>query len=92
MFTYTLLRLSFFYYHGISITEMTKYIILLLFIGLAWGQSLYFTSNNGNYIEIKKFRKLQINDIGYRLIKTNYFEKQIIAVKKMFILESLELP
>ena len=62
---------------------MTKHLTFLLYV-VAWlgGQSLYFKSNNGNIIEIKKFRKLQINDIGYRLIKTDYFEKQIIAVKE----------
>ena len=62
---------------------MTKHLTFLLYV-VAWlgGQSLYFKSNNGNIIEIKKFRKLQINDIKYRLLKTDYFEKQIIAVRE----------
>ncbi len=64
---------------------MSKYISLLLFIGLAWGQgrrgqALHF-KNNDETIKISSGEKLQLNENRYTLIKTDY-SKQYVIVKK----------
>ena len=59
---------------------MTKHLLLLLFIGMAWGQSLNF-KNNDKTIKIETGEKLQINNIKYNLIGTDY-SKQYVIVKK----------
>ena len=59
---------------------MRRYITLLLFIGLAWGQALHF-KNNDETIKIEIGEKLQINDNKYTLLKTDY-SKQYVLVKK----------
>ena len=59
---------------------MVRYITLLLFIGLAWGQALHF-KNNDETIKIEIGEKLQINDNKYILLKTDY-SKQYVLVKK----------
>ena len=59
---------------------MKRYLSLLLFIGLAWGQALHFT-NNDKTIKIETGEKLQINDNKYTLLKTDY-SKQYVLVKK----------
>jgi hypothetical protein len=41
---------------------MIRYVSLLLFIGLAWGQALHF-KNNDETIKISSGEKLQLNDI-----------------------------
>ena len=61
--------------------DMYKYLPLLLFIGLAWGQALHFKNNNNETIKIKPGQKLHINDNKYTLLKTDY-SKQYILVKK----------
>jgi len=60
---------------------MSRYISLLLFIGLAWGQALHFKNNNNETIKIEIGEKLQINDNKYILLKTDY-SKQYFLVKK----------
>jgi hypothetical protein len=59
---------------------MHRYISLLLFIGLAWGQALHF-KNNDETIKISSGEKLQLNENRYTLIKTDY-SKQYVIVKK----------
>ena len=64
---------------------MRRYISLLLFIGLAWGQgrrgqALHF-KNNDETIKISSGEKLQLNENRYTLIKTDY-SKQYVIVKK----------
>jgi hypothetical protein len=59
---------------------MIRYITLLLFIGLAWGQALHF-KNNDETIKISSGEKLQLNENIYTLIKTDY-SKQYVIVKK----------
>ena len=59
---------------------MINRITLLLFIGLAWGQSLNF-KNDDKTIKIETGEKLQINNIKYNLIGTDY-SKQYVIVKK----------
>ena len=59
---------------------MIKHLPLLLFIGLAWGQPLNFKNNNKT-IRIELGEKLQINNIKYNLIGTDY-SKQYVIVKK----------
>ena len=59
---------------------MGRYITLLLFIGLAWGQALHF-KNNDETIKISSGEKLQLNENRYTLIKTDY-SKQYVIVKK----------
>jgi len=64
---------------------MSKYISLLLFIGLAWGQgrrgqALHF-KNNDETIKIETGEKLQLNEDKYTLVKTDY-SKQYVIVKK----------
>ena len=59
---------------------MRRYITLLLFIGLAWGQALHF-KNNDETIKIEIGEKLQINDNKYTLLKTDY-SKQYVLVNK----------
>ena len=60
---------------------MTKYLSILLFIGLAWGQALHFNNNNNKTIKIETGEKLQINDNKYTLLKTDY-SKQYVLLKK----------
>ena len=60
---------------------MVRYISLLLFIGMAWGQALHFKNNNNETIKIETGEKLQINDNKYTLLKTDY-SKQYVLVKK----------
>ena len=60
---------------------MYKYLPLLLFIGLAWGQALHFKNNNNETIKIKPGQKLHINDNKYTLLKTDY-SKQYVLLKK----------
>ena len=59
---------------------LTKYLPLLLFIGLAWGQSLNF-KNDDKTIKIETGEKLQLNGDKYTLLKTDY-SKQYVLVKK----------
>mgnify|MGYP006123728897 FL=1 len=61
--------------------KMRRYILLLFFIGLAWGQTLHFKNNNNETIKIKAGEKLQINDNKYTLLKTDY-SKQYVLVNK----------
>ena len=66
---------------------MCRYISLLLFIGLAWGQgrrgqALHF-KNNDETIKISSGEKLQLNENRYTLIKTDY-SKQYVIVKKHY--------
>ena len=60
---------------------MVRFISLLLFIGMAWGQVLHFKNNNNETIKIETGEKLQINDNKYTLLKTDY-SKQYVLVKK----------
>ena len=60
---------------------MVRYISMLLFIGLVWGQALHFKNNSNETIKIKTGEKLQINDNKYTLLKTDY-SKQYVIVKK----------
>ena len=60
---------------------MVRYISLLLFIGLAWGQALHFKNNNNETIKIETGERLQINDNKYTLVKTDY-SKQYVLVNK----------
>jgi hypothetical protein len=59
---------------------MYRFLPLLLFIGLAWGQALHF-KNNDETIKISSGEKLQLNENIYTLIKTDY-SKQYVIVKK----------
>jgi hypothetical protein len=59
---------------------MIRYVSLLLFIGLAWGQALHF-KNNDETIKISSGEKLQLNENRYTLIKTDY-SKQYVIVKR----------
>ena len=58
---------------------MKKYIILL-FVGLAWGQALHFT-NNDKTIKIKTGKKLQLNGDKYTLVKSVYSKEYVIVEK-----------
>ena len=58
---------------------MIRYISLLLFIGLAWGQALHFKNNNNETIKIKLGQKLHINDNKYTLLKTDYSNQYILV-------------
>ena len=58
---------------------MTKY-LLLLFIGLAWGQPLNFKNNNET-IRIETGEKLQLNGDKYTLVKT-VNSKEYVVVEK----------
>ena len=59
---------------------MIKHLTLLLFIGLAWGQSLNF-KNDDKTIKIETGEKLQLNGDKYTLVKTVY-SKEYAIVKK----------
>lgn len=59
---------------------MQKYLPLLLFIGLAWGQPLNFEKNN-KIVQIEVGEKLQINNIKYNLIGTDYLKQYILLLK-----------
>ena len=58
---------------------MTKY-LLLLFIGLAWGQPLNFKNNNET-IRIETGEKLQLNGDKYTLVKTVYSKEYVVVEK-----------
>ena len=60
--------------------RMTRIFPILLFIGLAWGQPLNFKNNNET-IRIELGEKLQINNIKYNLIGTDYSEQYVIVKK-----------
>jgi len=55
---------------------MHRYLTLLLFIGLAWGQALYFKKNDET-IKIDSGEKLQLNGNKYTLLKTDYLKQYI---------------
>ena len=57
---------------------MTKHLTLLLFIGLAWGQALYFKKNDKT-IKIDSGEKLQLNGNKYTLLKTDYFKQYVLV-------------
>ena len=57
---------------------MTKHLLLLLFIGMAWGQSLNF-KNNDKTIKIETGEKLQLNGNKYTLLKTDYFNQYVLV-------------
>jgi len=57
---------------------MTKQFTLLLFIGLAWGQSLNF-KNDDKTIKIDSGEKLQLNGNKYTLLKTDYFNQYVLV-------------
>jgi hypothetical protein len=57
---------------------MTKQFTLLLFIGLAWGQSLNF-KNDDKTIKIETGEKLQLNGNKYTLLKTDYFNQYVLV-------------
>jgi hypothetical protein len=57
---------------------MTKHLTLLLFIGLAWGQALYFKKNDKT-IKIDSGEKLQLNGNKYTLLKTDYFNQYVLV-------------
>ena len=57
---------------------MTKHLTLLLFIGLAWGQSLNF-KNDDKTIKIETGEKLQLNGNKYTLLKTDYFNQYVLV-------------
>ena len=59
---------------------MKKYILILLFVGLAWGQALHFT-NNDKTIKIKTGEKLQLNGDKYILVKSVYSKEYVIVEK-----------
>ena len=57
---------------------MHRYLTLLLFIGLAWGQALYF-KNNDETIKINSGEKLQLNGNKYTLLKTDYLKQYVLV-------------
>jgi len=57
---------------------MHRYLTLLLFIGLAWGQALYF-KNNDETIKIDSGEKLQLNGNKYTLLKTDYLKQYVLV-------------
>ena len=59
---------------------MIKHLPLLLFIGLAWGQSLNF-KNNDKTIKIETGEKFQLNGDKYTLVKT-VNSKEYVVVEK----------
>ena len=59
---------------------MIRYLSLLLFIGLAWGQALHF-KNNDEIIKIDSGEKLQLNENKYTLVKTDYSKKYVLVEK-----------
>ena len=59
---------------------MKKYILILLSVGLAWGQALHFT-NNDKTIKIKSGEKLQLNGDKYTLVKSVYSKEYVIVEK-----------
>ena len=59
---------------------MIRYMSLLLFIGLAWRQSLYF-KNNDKTIKINSGEKLQLNENRYTLFKTDYLKEYVLVEK-----------
>jgi hypothetical protein len=60
--------------------NVIKHLPLLLFIGLAWGQPLNFKNNNET-IRIETGEKLQINNIKYNLIGTDYSKQYLLLLK-----------
>mgnify|MGYP000400834424 CR=1 FL=1 len=57
---------------------MVRYLSFLLFIGLAWGQSLNF-KNDDKTIKIETGEKLQLNGNKYTLLKTDYFNQYVLV-------------
>ena len=57
---------------------MTRIFPILLFIGLAWGQSLNF-KNDDKTIKIETGEKLQLNGNKYTLLKTDYFNQYVLV-------------
>ena len=68
---------------------MTKYLTLLLFIGLAWGKDLHLVSPDGRAITIQQAKYgfsgeiFYLNGIKYVLKDVNQ-KKKIIKVKKFY--------
>tara|TARA_B100000900_G_C20168286_1_gene548710 strand:- start:40 stop:519 length:480 start_codon:yes stop_codon:yes gene_type:complete len=68
---------------------MTKYLTLLLLIGLAWGKDLNLVSSDGKAITIRQAKygffgeTLYLNGIKYVLKDVNQ-KKEIIKVKKVY--------
>ena len=57
---------------------MRRYLSLLLFLGLVWGQALYFKKNDKT-IKIDSGEKLQLNGNKYTLLKTDYFNQYVLV-------------
>ena len=57
---------------------MRRYLSLLLFLGLVWGQALYFKKNDET-IKIDAGEKLQLNGNKYTLLKTDYFKQYVLV-------------
>ena len=68
---------------------MRRYLPLILFIGLAWGEDLHLVSSNGKSITIKQAKYgfsgeiFYLNGIKYVLKDVNQ-KKKIIKVKKVY--------
>ena len=62
---------------------MTKHLTLLLFIGLAWGQSLKFVNTDGQSVTILNSDLLFLNGTKYFLKDVN-FKAKVVNVKKVY--------
>ena len=61
---------------------MGRYISLLLFIGLAWGQNLKFVNTDGQSVTILNSDLLYLNGTKYFLKDVN-FKTKVVTVKKV---------
>ena len=62
---------------------MGRYISLLLFIGLAWGQNLKFVNTDGQSVTILNSDLLYLNGTKYFLKDVN-FKTKVVKVKKVY--------
>ena len=62
---------------------MIKYLPLLLFIGLAWGQDLKFVNTDGQSVTILNSDLLYLNGTKYFLKDVN-FKTKVVKVKKVY--------
>ena len=60
---------------------MTKYIILLLFIGLAWGEGLWLANTVGDTVVIIKGEKFILNGKENTLLNVDYQNQTLIVDK-----------
>ena len=60
---------------------MYKFSLLILFIGLAWGQPLKLANTKGDTIVIKQGERFILNNFSAKLCKVDY-QNQTVSVKR----------